>query len=120
MSMMELPVGDSKLAFDESTHTMNIEGSMRLANLAEYEPVKRMLVDGSQKVGAAGGVFTLDLSGLIFVNSSGITTISMFILYAKKQQNPKIRIVGSKEISWQEKSLENFSRLWPEVKVVMR
>ena len=44
--MTELPVGDSTLSFNRETQTMSISGSLRLANLAEYEPIKKMLAEG--------------------------------------------------------------------------
>ncbi|MGM0532393.1 MAG: slr1659 superfamily regulator [Bacteroidota bacterium] len=111
---MELNVGDAKLNYDKSQNTIVIEGSMRLANLSEYEVVSDFL---NKVVEQANNSLKIDLKNLQFLNSSGITTFSMFILSCKKQGKPKLKIFGSNEISWQEKSLRNFKKLWDDVEV---
>jgi len=111
---MELEVGDSKLKYDKSHNTVIIEGSMRLANLSEYEVVSDYLNKVAEQ---AEDNLTLDVQNLQFLNSSGITTFSMFILSCKKQGKPKLKVLGSNKISWQEKSLRNFKKLWNDVEV---
>ena len=109
---MEIVAGDSKLRFDEAKSILVIEGSMRLANLSEYEPVKAFIVQSSEK---CTGLLTIDMQKLEFLNSSGITTISTFVLGCKKHQKPRLKIIGSNLISWQEKSLSNlinFGTMW--------
>ncbi|MFP4621739.1 MAG: slr1659 superfamily regulator [Bacteroidales bacterium] len=113
---MELEVGDSKLTYDRNQHKVVIEGSMRLANLTEYEVVSDFLNKVSEQ---ANDGLTIDLRNLEFLNSSGITTFSMFILSCKKQGKPKLKVLGSNDISWQEKSLRNFKKLWEDVDVLV-
>ncbi len=111
---MELIAGESKLNFSQSESLVVMEGSMRLANLTEYEKVADFLAkcldDTTDKL-------TLDFSNLNFLNSSGITTLSMFILKVKKLGKPSLFIIGSNSIAWQGKSLKNFNKLWQEVTV---
>ena len=111
---MELEVGDSKLNYNTNQQTVVIEGSMRLANLSEYEVVGDFLNKISEQ---ANDHLTIDVRNLQFLNSSGITTFSMFILACKKQGKPKLTVLGSNDISWQEKSLRNFKKLWDDVEV---
>lgn len=111
---MELIAGESKLNFSQSESLVLMEGSMRLANLTEYEKVADFLTKCQQEV---EDKLILDFSNLNFLNSSGITTLSMFILKVKKQGNPNLFIVGSNNIAWQGKSLKNFNKLWQAVTV---
>jgi hypothetical protein len=111
---MELEVGDSKLTYNKDQKTIAIEGSMRLANLSEYEVVGDFLSKVSLE---ANDHLTIDLRNLQFLNSSGITTFSMFILSCKKHGKPKLKVLGSDQISWQKKSLRNFKKLWDDVEV---
>lgn len=111
--MKELEAGNSKLVFDEGANLITISGSMRLANIQEYEKIKQFLFDSCQGLDEV----KVDVSGLEFLNSAGITTLSMFILTKKKEANIKVTFVGSKSVFWQEKALENFSKLWSEVNV---
>ena len=111
---MELEVGDSKLTYNQNQKTVVIEGSMRLANLSEYEVVSDFLNKISEE---ADDNLKLDVRNLQFLNSSGITTFSMFILSCKKSGKPKLKVLGSNDISWQEKSLRNFKKLWDDVEV---
>lgn len=111
--MKELEAGDSKLVFDEGSKLITISGSMRLANIQEYDKIKQFLFDSCQGISDV----KVDVSKLEFLNSAGITTLSMFILTKKKEANINVTFIGSKSVFWQEKALENFGKLWPEVKV---
>jgi len=113
---MELLAGDSKLVFDKPSNTVIFEGSMRLANLTEYEKVSIFL---QEVVKIAETNLILDLKKLLFLNSSGITTLSMFILSLKKEKKVRIKVIGTYSISWQEKSLPNFNKLWNEVEIAI-
>ena len=54
---------------------------------------------------------------LRFLNSSGINTISRFVITARKEDRAHLRIVGSQEVYWQQKSLSNLQKLWPDVQI---
>jgi hypothetical protein len=113
---MILKAGDATLQFDSSTNTMTFSGSMRLANMKEYDQISHFL---KEHIHASTQHATLDLKELQFLNSSGITTLSLFILNCKKASGPGLKVLGNNEISWQQKSLINFKKLWNEVDIVM-
>nr|WP_232222185.1 hypothetical protein [Thioalkalivibrio paradoxus] len=56
---------------------------------------------------------TLDLTELEFLNSSGIATLSKFVINARNRQTCRLTIRGSGSIAWQGKSLNNLKRLMP-------
>jgi hypothetical protein len=109
---MTTKAGDAELVLEENTSTIKFNGSLRLANMKEYEKVTEFLSTNSSQ---SNKDLTLDFRDLKFLNSSGITTISLFVLNCKSKGNIKLTIKGSNRISWQQKSLLNFKRLWPEL-----
>jgi hypothetical protein len=56
---------------------------------------------------------TLDLRMLRFLNSSGINTLSKFVLHVRQYHATQVVMKGSHAFPWQEKSLKNFQRLLP-------
>lgn len=113
--MKNLTAGDTTITFDESKSLIIFKGSMRLANMKEYAGVSKFLKESAS---TSNEELTLDLKDLEFLNSSGITTLSLFILNCKKSGFPKIKVLGSETISWQKKSISNFKKLWDEVEII--
>ncbi len=114
--MKELNIGDAQISFDPDIAWVVISGVLRLPNMAEYEKVGSFLRDISSTNQAE---LTLDFSGLEFLNSSGITAFSLFVLHCKKMQAPRLKIIGNESIPWQEKSIKNFQKLWKDVELTM-
>ncbi|WP_236974702.1 slr1659 superfamily regulator [Membranihabitans maritimus] len=112
--MNTLNAGDSIITYNQSESSLTFEGSMRLANMKEYDVVSQFLKTSSE---SSTDTLILDLQPLQFLNSSGITTLSLFILNCKKKGNPKITVLGNESISWQQKSIANFKKLWNEVEI---
>src|SRR5690554_2822097 len=110
--MKTLTAGDTEIKFDESNSLVIFKGSMRLANMKEYGVVTNFLKESAN---ISKEELTLDLKDLEFLNSSGITTLSLFVLDCKKSGTPKIKVLRSETISWQKKSISNFKKLWSEV-----
>jgi hypothetical protein len=88
-------------------------GTLRLQGRQEYEKIHRMLRYAARR---AGDSLEIDLRDLQFLNSSGISTFSLFII-DMREINKKIVITGNKAIAWQSKSLANFRRLYDKVVV---
>ncbi|MCH8554611.1 MAG: hypothetical protein LAT76_05595 [Schleiferiaceae bacterium] len=109
---MELQIGDSQLHYDTTNCQVHIAGSMRLPNMQEYDAITQFLKSAAAQCKEH---LTIDLSKLNFLNSSGITTLSLFIIHASKTGKPQIKVVGSQDIPWHTKSLSNFKKLWKEV-----
>ena len=92
---------------DESSN-VSISGSLRLNGMDEYAPILDAL-----RAPLAGANMTLDLSGLEFLNSSGIAMLSKFIIEARGIDGMQLTINGSAQVPWQGKSLKNLQRLFP-------
>lgn len=113
---MRLDLGDATADFDAARSVMKIAGSLRLPSMSEYQKVRAFL---DQAAGQAGARLVIDLRELRFLNSAGITTLSMFVLARKHEGRLHLRIEGSRAAAWQEKSLGNFHKLWSDVDVAV-
>ncbi|OOG25229.1 hypothetical protein B1C78_07390 [Thioalkalivibrio denitrificans] len=94
---------------DADRDTVRMAGALRLGGLSEYGPISQMLesaLDGRSHL-------TIDLTGLEFLNSSGIATLSKFVISARNRNECALLIRGSNDIAWQGKSLNNLKRLMP-------
>ena len=112
---MEIVTEDYSVIYTESDKKIVFKGTMRLQNLQAYAPIKKMMKDVYTQIDSR---LTLDFSELSFLNSSGITNFSMFVLECKKgSSNLPLHVVGSNKIGWQDKSLNNFKKLWNEISV---
>ena len=98
---------------DEEGGCVHFSGSLRLGGLAEYAPVSQLLDGALQRHDA----LTLDLTRLEFLNSSGIATLSKFVIAARNHQHCALEIRGSSGIAWQGKSLNNLKRLMPSLEL---
>ena len=103
------------LAYDEPANSISISGSLRLNGLEEYKPI----LDALNKGVEAGNSMKLDLSGLEFLNSSGIAMLSKFIINARGKDGFALTVTGSTQVPWQGKSLKNLQRLWPDLELVI-
>lgn len=89
-----------------------VTGVLRLAAPADYEPFfepLREAVDTTDR-------FSIDLSGVRFMNSSGITSLSRIVLRARSQDKP-ITLIGADGVSWQTKTLGLLRRLYDKLDV---
>lgn len=111
---MEITNDTYKVQYDAETTTVKFQGSLRLGGMAEYAPIVDLL---NEIVAQEPSVITLDLTNLEFLNSSGISMLSKFVINVRKQGKSKIIIKGSQDIPWQGKSLKNLQRLMPNLQL---
>lgn len=98
-----------RVVFEHTQKVVQMSGVMRLNGLQEYAPITALLSNALE----SGECLTLDLTNLEFLNSSGIATLSKFVIEARKHQPLQLTIKGSKHAAWQSKSLTNLKRLMP-------
>ena len=104
------------VTYHAGSQTIAFTGTIRLQTDEEYAPIIELLqaVHESLELQAA---LCLDLRQLRFLNSSGINTISRFVITARRADKVAINVLGNQDIFWQQKSLINLQRLWPKVQI---
>lgn len=111
--MQTVITGDSyALDWDPETRRAALKGILRLNGLEEYAPISRFLLDAVPQ-----GAMTLDLRGLEFLNSSGIATLSKFVIEIRNRKTVDLTVLGSNAVAWQGKSLVNLSKLMPTLRM---
>ncbi|PIG93065.1 STAS domain-containing protein [Gloeocapsopsis sp. IPPAS B-1203] len=100
--------------YDVSTATVIFQGSLRLSGAEEYAPIEQILNSVTDQ---DPSIIILNLQKLEFLNSSGISMLSKFVINVRKKKNSQMIVIGSQEIPWQGKSLKNLQRLMPSLKL---
>jgi hypothetical protein len=111
---MEIKTEDYSVVYNTSATAVVCQGSLRLNGMEEYSSILQLLYDVVEQEPAE---LTLNLKDLKFLNSSGISMLSKFVIEVRKKRNIQMSVIGSKEIPWQTKSLRNLQRLMPSLKL---
>ncbi|MEY2976022.1 MAG: slr1659 superfamily regulator [Prochlorotrichaceae cyanobacterium] len=114
MLMTEITGDKYVVKCDDGTATVTFQGSLRLGGPSEYKPIADLL---SSVADQEPETITLDLTQLEFLNSSGISTLSKFVIGLRKKRSIQAVIIGSSQIPWQGKSLKNLQKLMPGLKL---
>jgi len=115
---MEIKTKDYHVWYDEGITTVFCKGFLRLDGMEEYQPIMDLLIDAIDlQVKEQQALTTLNLRELEFLNSSGISMLSMFVVKVREKGNIQLLLQGSGEILWQTKSLKNLQRLMPSIKL---
>ncbi|MBE9129658.1 MULTISPECIES: slr1659 superfamily regulator [unclassified Coleofasciculus] len=111
---MEIKSETYSLYYDAATSTVDCKGSLRLSGMEEYLPIVELL---NEVADSQPPIITLNLRELEFLNSSGISMLSKFVIRVRQKKTVKIVVKGSQTIPWQGKSLKNLQRLMPGLKL---
>ncbi|MEG4282473.1 hypothetical protein QUB68_05045 [Microcoleus sp. A006_D1] len=114
MSMQEIKGEDYSIQYDRESVTVSFIGELSLGGPAEYAPIVELLDEVAQNEPPA---ITLNLKKLEFVNSSGISMLSKFVISVRKKKTIQLLVLGSNDVPWQQKSLKNLEKLLPTLKL---
>ncbi|MBK7996591.1 MAG: hypothetical protein IPK14_25440 [Blastocatellia bacterium] len=106
---MEIKTADYYVRYDENLATIFFGGFLRLEGVDAYKEILDLCVNVFDKQKQ----ISMNLTDLQFLNSSGISMFSMFVLKIRDLGDAKLTIQGSEKILWQTKSLKNLKRLMP-------
>jgi hypothetical protein len=99
-----------EIRLEESNNTVLFKGALRLSGMEDYAPILDMLKGTLLNRSAP---IVLDLRELDFLNSSGITMLSRFVIEARDQAGISLYFFASESIAWHARSLKNLQRLMP-------
>ncbi|NJN22132.1 MAG: hypothetical protein HC812_14290 [Leptolyngbya sp. RL_3_1] len=106
---MEVNADDYRVWFDPANSIVFLQGFLRLEGMEAYQPIIDLLVGAIE----TAPKLTLNLEALEFLNSSGISMLSMFVVKVRQRGDAQLTLQGSDTILWQTKSLKNLQRLMP-------
>ncbi len=113
---MEIKTEDYSVWYESGSSTMFFRGFLRLDGMEAYKPVMNLMLNALEQ---SASRFTLNLSELEFLNSSGISMISMFVVQVRQRGNVQMALQGSDKVLWQTKSLKNLQRLMPSLTLTL-
>jgi anti-anti-sigma factor len=111
---MEIRSKNYSVVYDEASQQIVFDGSLRLNGSVEYASISDLLNHVAQQEPPK---IVLDLKQLNFLNSSGISILSRFVINVRKRQNIQMIVIGAKKNPWQSKSLKNLQRLMPSLQL---
>lgn len=100
--------------YDPATKVIFCQGSLRLSGVDEYKPIVDLL---NAVAAQQPEKIILNFQQLEFLNSSGINVFSKFVIRIRQQKDMAMKVLGSKNIPWQGKSLKNLKRLMPSLEL---
>jgi hypothetical protein len=105
-----------EIRLDDDSNTVSFKGALRLSGMDDYAPILTML-----KATLVNPVLpiVLDLRELDFLNSSGITMFSRFVIEARDHIGIDLQFLASASVAWHARSLKNLQRLMPSLHVCL-
>ena len=95
---------------EEENSTILFKGALRLCGTDDYAPILDML---KETLTSPAMPIVLDLRELDFLNSSGITMLSRFVMEARDHPGIDLQVLASEAVPWHARSLRNLQRLMP-------
>ena len=101
---------------------ISFQGSLLLYGMEEYEPILALLKAAAVKEGVTQ--LTLDLATLKFLNSSGISMMTKFVIFLCDTKESdlefQLNLVIKQGLHWQEKLAKNLTRLMPTLNISLK
>jgi len=91
-------------------------GALRLTGKDDYAPILELLKETLINPVAP---IRLDLTELDFLNSSGITMLSRFVIEARDRTGIILHFLAAESIPWHARSLKNLQRLMPSLEILL-
>jgi hypothetical protein len=85
-----------------------------LCGTDDYAPILDML---KETLASPAMPIVLDLRELDFLNSSGITMLSRFVMEARDHPGIDVQVLASEAVPWHARSLRNLQRLMPSLSI---
>jgi SAM-dependent methyltransferase len=105
-----------KISFDAIDQQVNFEGVLRSTDQSDLAKIKNYL----QEVhGRLNGSMRLNFRKMRYINASGVKVIIDFLKFARKSEKLSIKLVGSKVLTWEGKTLSVIRSLWDNIEFIV-
>ncbi len=92
-------------------------GSLLLSGTEEYAPILDLMLKAAEEQAEQ---LNLNVTQLEFLNSSGINTMTKFVINVRNRKHLKLSVTGLEGIPWQVRLLKNLQRLMPTLELRMQ
>ena len=103
-----------EIQMEDDNCTVSFKGALRLSGAEDYAPILGLLKETLIRPAAP---IVLDLRELDFLNSSGITMFSRFVIEARDHAGINLQVLASEAVPWHARSLKNLQRLMPALSI---
>ena len=100
------------LKYDPLDQQINFEGMLRPTSTDEISGIVDYLKDVHDQV---SGKLNLNFQRLRYVNAAGVKALSLFVTYARNQNNLSITVIASSVLAWSERVLPNLRAIWDDI-----
>jgi hypothetical protein len=90
-----------------------IRGVLRLESVDSYDQV---FGPARARLTTPDATYTLDVSAVTLMNSSGIRALANLVLHAKRH-NTTLVIIGAQAVAWQRKTMVSLSTLYDRLEI---
>jgi SAM-dependent methyltransferase len=104
------------VSFDALDQQVNFDGVLRTVNQTDLKAVKDYLVELHDRI---DGTMSLNFRKLRYINSAGFKTVVEFLKYAKHSKRLAIKLIGSKVVTWEAKTLPALQGLWDRIEFIL-
>jgi ubiquinone/menaquinone biosynthesis C-methylase UbiE len=104
------------ISYDALDQQVNFEGYVRTTCQADIKAIMDYLVDLH---GRQNGSLRLNFRKLRYMNALGLKMIADFLVYARQANTLAVKLIGSKVIPWEEKSLATLKGVWDSVEFLV-
>lgn len=111
---MEIRDKEFSVTYEPQTGGLRFAGVLRLMT-KDYRDIQELL---EQILRAAPPRLDIDLQALEMINSSGLNTLSRFILGLRSRPQIQVTIHGSRHVVWHTKTLTNMKHFLPSAELV--
>jgi SAM-dependent methyltransferase len=104
------------ISYDALDQQVNFEGYVRTTSQADIRAIMDYLVDLH---GRQNGSLRLNFRKLRYMNALGLKMIADFLVFARQANTLAVKLIGSKVIPWEEKSLASLKGVWDSVEFLV-
>jgi SAM-dependent methyltransferase len=104
------------VSFDALDQQVNFEGVLRTQNRVDLNSLKDYLIGIHDKL---DGSMKLNFRKLRYINSAALKAVVEFLKYAQYSERLTVKLIGSKVITWEVKTLPALPELWQGIEFVL-
>jgi ubiquinone/menaquinone biosynthesis C-methylase UbiE len=104
------------ISYDAIDQQVNFEGVLRTVNRSDLTTIQNYL---REVHGRVNGTMRLNFRKMRYINALGIKAIVDFLRYAASSDKLCVKLIGSKVLTWEGKSLPSIKNFWDQIEFIV-